>query len=297
MIAAWWLVIGPATAMVYYEPALVGITAWVQPARRPRAFGMLTLLGGLAGAIFIPLTERMVTILGWRPTVRILGLAIAVIAVGVAWRLVPRGAGDHHPGGGEQEVTFRSLARDRRFVFMTAALILTFGPIQGMIATRVDRFSEAGFSLAVVSLWAGAASLISMPGRYAAPVMAGRWNPIRVTAGAVALLAISLAIAVPGNPQWSLVGHFTVFGIAFGAITPLRAMVMTRWYAGENYGAVSGAQWSLITIVAAGGVWALGAARDLVGDYRSPLAVMAGLVAIGAVLVLLSDRTVSGESE
>lgn len=298
VIAAWWLVIGPATAMVYYEPSLVGITAWVPPARRPGAFGMLTVLGGLAGAIYLPLTERMVTVFGWRPTVRMLGLVIALVAVGVAWLIIPAGPGHpQHRRPKGRRITLRSLLSDRRFMFVTLALILTFGPIQGMVAHRVDRFFEAGFSLAVVSLWAGAASLISMPGRYAAPLAAARWNPVKVTSATIGVLAVSLMIAVPGTSSWSMVGHFTVFGVAFGALTPLRAMVMTRWYAGEHYGAISGAQWSAIIIVAAVWVWAVGAARDLLGDYRIPVAAMAAMVALAAILILraeVSERAGTG---
>ncbi len=93
VFAAWWLLIGPATAAVYYEPSMVGIAGWIPPSHHPKAFGALTLIGGLAGAIFIPLSERLVSAFGWRPTVQILGVAILVAGWIAGWFAIPSGRG------------------------------------------------------------------------------------------------------------------------------------------------------------------------------------------------------------
>jgi MFS family permease len=57
VLAAWWFLIGPAGAMTFYEVALVAVDQWCLPQQRPRVLGALTLIGGLAGIVFIPLTE------------------------------------------------------------------------------------------------------------------------------------------------------------------------------------------------------------------------------------------------
>ncbi len=294
VVASWWLVLGPATAMVYYEPALVGIAAWVPAARQPRAFGWLTVLGGLAGAIFIPGTERLVAAFGWRPAVRIFGVAIAVVAVAVAATALPSGTPSRRTAAEPERIPIRTLWQDRRFRRFTLALLLTFGPIQGIVAHRVDRFSEAGFSLAVVSVWAGIASLVSLPGRFVAPLAAARWSPIGVTTLTIGVVAASVAVAAPAPNGLAMGAHFLLFGIAFGALTPLRAVVMTRWYGGPSYGAVSGAQWSIIAILAAFGPLALGAGRDASGDYTTPLVVSAWLVAWAVFLAWRSERVSAG---
>ena len=51
-----------------------------------------------------------------------------------------------------------------------------------------------------------------------------------------------------------------------------------------------GAQWSAVTLVGASGALVMGAARDLVGDYRLPLAVAAGSLAIGAALTMAAGK-------
>ncbi len=291
VVAAWWLLLGPAGAMLYYEPAFVAIGIWVPLHEQQRAFGVLTLLGGLAGGVFIPLVQWLVTSYGWRLTAALLGALIFGVATIVALTVVPAGIQRHKETGPPTErPPFRVLIGDTRFLLFTIALVLTFLPIQGILAHRVDRFSEVGFAATTVALWAGAASFISMPGRYLAPLVAPRVGAARLTALVIGAISLSAAVAVPGDTSFSMVGHFVVFGVAFGALTPLRASVMTEWYGGEHYGAVMGAQWSAVTLVGASGALVMGAARDLVGDYRLPLAVAAGSLAIGAALTLAAGR-------
>ena len=290
VFAAWWLLIGPGTAAVYYEPSMVGIAAWVAPTNQPRAFGALTLLGGLAGAIFIPLTERLVSAFGWRPTVQILGAAILVTALIAARWAIPHGPGRYASQTSPAPTAIRALLSDRRFVYFTLALLLAYLSVQGLVAHRVDRFTEAGFPLSTVAVWAGLASVISMPGRYIAPLLVARIRATVLTAGVFGIMALAILVAVPGSSNVSMIGHFALFGVAFGAITPLRAMVMTRWYAGREYGEISGTQSSVMFFVAAFGATVVGAARDLTGSYVPILLALTVAVALAAVLTIAAGR-------
>lgn len=290
VFAAWWLLIGPATAAVYYEPSMVGIAGWVAPVDQPKAFGVLTLIGGLAGAIFIPLSERLVDAFGWRATVQILGVAILITGWTAALTAIPKGRGRYAHRPSPTPATVRHLLADRRFVYFTLALMLVFLSVQGLLAHRIDRFSEAGFPVALVAVWAGIASIVSMPGRYLAPVMAARIRPTFLTASVFGLLALSILVAVPGSSNRSMVGHFVLFGVAFGAVTPLRAMVMTKWYAGDRYGQVSGTQSFGMFFVAAFGATAVGVARDAAGSYVPALISMTVAVALAAVLTVAAGR-------
>lgn len=290
VLGAWWILIGPATAAIYYEPSMVGIAGWVLPAKQPRAFGALTLIGGLAGAIFIPLTERLVSAFGWRPTVQGLGLLILVTGFVAARWAIPDGPGTQQSRPSGVTARLRDLRTDRRFVLFTVALALAFLSIQGLIAHRVNRFTDAGFPIATVAALAGLASIISMPGRYFAPTLVGRFKATHLAAAIFGMLSLSMLIALPGTSEVSLVGHFVLFGIAFGAITPLRAMVMTAWYSGDKYGQVSGTQTAVMLFVAALGPSAVGATRDTFGSYQPALAAMALAVAASAVLTIWAGR-------
>jgi len=65
-----WLGLGVAQALVLYEPAFVGVTAWIEePRERARALLTITLLGGLASTVFMPLTGALAESVGWRGAV------------------------------------------------------------------------------------------------------------------------------------------------------------------------------------------------------------------------------------
>jgi MFS family permease len=64
VLVAWWALLGPATAMCFYEPAYVAIQQAFAPERRAQAIGALTLMAGLSGPIFTPATGALVDAMG-----------------------------------------------------------------------------------------------------------------------------------------------------------------------------------------------------------------------------------------
>jgi len=98
VVAAWWLLIGPAQAMVYYEPAYVAIDRWSSIDDRAATLATITVIGGLAGIIFIPLTARLVDAVGWRWAVSSMGMLLLVVGTATAIFALPpsgRSASDH----------------------------------------------------------------------------------------------------------------------------------------------------------------------------------------------------------
>ncbi len=65
VILAWALLLGPAMACTFYEPAYVAIDQWFGE-KSATAIGVLTVVAGLSSAIFIPLSQWLVEIGGWR---------------------------------------------------------------------------------------------------------------------------------------------------------------------------------------------------------------------------------------
>ena len=292
VVAAWWLLIGPAQAMIYYEPAYVAIVQWAPDRDRARTLGTITLIGGLAGIVFIPLAARLVTLFGWRSAVLILALLLLIVGGATAAFALPRRRHDAAetatlPGA---ETSTRGLFRDRRFLLYTLALMLILIATQGIIAHRVARFEEVGFSLGTVAMWAAIASALSLPGRWVAPMLADRFGATRVQAAIALIVAISVILMVDGTTAWQMIGHFFLFGLAFGALLPLRAMVMGDWYAGPSYGRIMGTQWTGVVLVAATGPILVGVSRDATGGYRVSTLILTVLYLAAAAAIALSGR-------
>ncbi len=286
VIGASWFLIGPAGAMTFYEPAFVAVDRWFGDAGRLRSLAVLTVVGGLAGPVFLPVTSLLVEALGWRRAAAALGGIL--LLTGAAARLgFPRDeAPSSRSAGG---VGIRRLIVDRRFTRFTAASVLTFAAMQAVLLHRIAVFEESGFAITTVALWAAVAGLLSLPGRYAAPLVSGRVRPVRLNAAANAALAVAVALAIAATAPWRMMGHFVVFGVAFGALLPLRAVVMGSWYSGPGYGSVMGLQWSIIATSAALGPLAVGVGRDATGSYGIPLAFVAGGLLAAAALGMLAE--------
>lgn len=293
VVAVWWLLLGPAQAMIYYEPAYVAIDQWSSsPRERARALATITLVGGLAGIIFIPAAAQLVALVGWRTTVVILGLLLLVVGSGTGLFALPPRADRETPSENAPEVSglTRTLFRDKRFALYTAALVLILLSTQGVIAHRLARFEETGFPLAEVSLWAAVASAMSLPGRWLAPQLAARLGATRVQAVIALVVSVSVLLMVDGGSAWQMVGHFTLFGLAFGALLPLRAMVMGDWYSGPSFGRVMGTQWTVVVLIAATGPVLVGVMRDVTSGYGAPSAVLTVLFLVAAAAILTSGR-------
>lgn len=298
VVTAWWLLIGPAQAMIYYEPAYVAINQWCHARDRARALGTVTLIGGLAGIVFIPLTERVVSLLGWRPAVLVLALTLLTIGGATALFALP-GRGQNlseAAASPEPGISISSVVWGRRFLLYTLALTIIFLATQGILAHRVARFEESGFSLATVALWAGIASAMSLPGRWLAPIFAARYGATRVQAGITLIVALGVLLMVDGTRWWQMIGHFSLFGLAFGALFQLRAMVMTDWYSGPVYGRIMGAQWTAAVLIGASGPALVGVLRDITGDYQAPIVALTMLLLMGMWAILVSARAEQGDA-
>ncbi len=291
VLAAWWLLIGPAGAMTYYEPAFIAVDQWFGARHRARALAVLTVIGGVSGTIFIPLTERLVTWFGWRGAAVALGAILLVVGWVTAFIFVPAGSGEERHGE-PSRFSVRSLFSDRRFVLYTIGMMLSFGTMQSIMTHRVARFEEAGFAVASVAVWAAIASALSLPGRYASPYVAGRRRPTSVHAAGMVALTLALALAVVVGADWQMGAHFILFGLSFGVMLPLRAMVMSSWYSGSAYGRIMGVQWSFAAVIGAAGPAGVGVLRDTTGGYEIPVALLVVAMGVAAIATWMAGLSV-----
>ncbi|WP_166429989.1 MFS transporter [Nesterenkonia sphaerica] len=292
VLCAWWLLIGPGSAMVLFEPAFVALQQWFGRERRNRAAGTLTVLTGLAGPIFIPATTYATDLLGWRITAALLGLSVLLTAsLTVGWAL--RGA--PAPPGAAAGATVDPSSPSRRvrdkgvprgFIPLSIAAALTMAVLEAFNVHRIARFEASGFDPAVVGWWAAAVGLLSLPARFLLPVLANRFDAAKLYITLTVLIMPAVWLAVRGTATWEMHGHFIIFGLLFGAFIPLRAVIMSDWYSGARFGALMGLQAVAIALGRAAGPAVVGWLAETPVGYSGAVALLSALLVVTVLLVV-----------
>ena len=290
--AVWALLLGPAMACVFYEPAYVGIGQWFGE-RQGKPLGLLTLIAGLSVTVFLPLTQWLVGLLGWRGAVLTLGLVLFAV-VGPLSLLVVRDrprpdASDTKldPGGAYAALLGSLRYADRTFWLVTVAFFLGLAATFGMLFHQVAYLQDLGFPPAGVAAAVGISGLASLPARFLLPALGDRVGPPLIIAAVFATLAASALVVFGTSAWWRVYLYVALFGIAFGAVLPMRAVVMSRRFGGALYGRLMGLQYTLLALAMAGGPALAGVLRDLTGTYATAWLGAAALLVLATPPILL----------
>jgi predicted MFS family arabinose efflux permease len=255
-----------------------------------RAVTAVTVLGALAGPIFLPLAAILVESLGWRPAVRILGLTAAA-GMAAAAALTPRGGAS--PEGTERPATLHVLTaswRDRAARWkLIAAPVAALG-YGILIVHHVPIMVAAGLPLTAAAAYAGARGFVQLAGRVVlVPVVRriGSSRAIVLTYLAGAAGVVTLA----GSRVPAIAVAATVLtGVAIGTGPPLDAVFSAEVFDPGALGTLMGVQQLLAGMVMAVGPLAAGIAFDASGSHATTIVLslagfLLGTAAIARVAV------------
>lgn len=266
-------------------------------AHRGRMVGLA--FSGMGVGVFVmgPLSQWLITTMGWRIATALLGTATVTILLPVIYfgardaRLPARARESGHGGAvargrgagsgredapppaqrGVTDPTLRAALATPAFWWLFAAYFLT--PLAVFpVATHSVAFAvDVGFS-PMAAAWAyGAMGLLSTVGRVGFGLAADRvGGPLSATlsfvctaGGALALLSLE-----SGPRAGGLVLFAMLFGLGFGARGPIITAMATDLFGGRRFGVIYGVLNLANGFGAAIGPWFGGAVHDVTGSYR-----------------------------
>ncbi len=254
VLAAWALLVGPAMACTLYEPAYVTIDQWFRGRSTGKAIGVLTLLAGLSAPIFIPLTQGLVENTGWRSAPLVLA-AVLLATVGILAVVLLR---DRLREEARRErlglkETYAALTVSLRYanrVFWLVSISYLLGIVAtfGLLFHQVAYLQKLGLSARTTALATGLVGLVGLPGRLLFPMIGDRVRASLVIAAIFFMLALS-GVLMPGAGErlW-LYLYVGLFGISFGAVLPMRAVIIGHHFGGPLYGRLMGLQATLLAL-------------------------------------------------
>lgn len=306
--------IGIASAMVLYPPAFAVVVAVASPASRTNAILTITLAGGLASSIFLPLTGRLVHSFDWRTTLIFLAGLLAATTIPLHLIAVRRAttkpttttttttatttkptatAATTTTTATAQHATTGSPARvlrDPGFWLLAGAFVLHSAALAVISVHLVLYLISLGHPPARAATLAGLLGLLSVTGRLVTSVSA-RWLPM-ATITAVILFVQGLSISVlpvVGRHVIGAVGCLVLFGLGFGVSSIATPAILLDRYGATGFGTISGMLTTPTTIAKAVGPLAGAGLADALG-YRPLILSVAAACALAAVALAFTQR-------
>ena len=312
-----WVVIGLAMAAVFYDPAFAVITAWFIRLRG-RALLALTISGGLASTIFLPLTDLLTRSLGWREALVVLAIILGVGTIAphllVLRRrpedlgLLPDGelpnlatdrfdaavaAAGNHLRTGDMDV--HGAMRVPAFWWLVVAFVFSTLTTTAVMVHLLAYLTEQGHASDFAALIAGAYGLFSVTGRILITGASRFFSGGRMTVIVFAMQAFAIAVLVAwGAGTVGVLLFIVLFGASTGALTLARATVVADYFGRQSYGAISGTISLFSTLSRAAAPVGAGVGYGLASGYGPVFACLAGTAALATVAMAMAERTRRG---
>jgi MFS family permease len=278
----------------FYAPLTATATQWFR-LNRGLAVALVSAGSGLGTFVMAPFVRWLISLVGWRTAMLVLGDLVWLLVIPLAF--VIRGAPAAAVVSGP--ATARSSAADpglgeifRAPQFWVIALthfaccLAHAGPIFHMVAYATD----LGAGTMTAATIFGVSSLASVVGRIVSGVLADRLGCKRTLVAilAVQVPAIVLYLAVESALSLYMLG--ILFGLAYGGVMPLYALLTREYFGARAMGGAYGAVFALQAVGMGLGMFAGGWFYDHLGGYHW-FFVAAGTVGATAVLLASTLRT------
>jgi MFS family permease len=300
LYAAWSGVIALSMALTLYPVTFTVIANWFVH-RRGSALALLTLLGGLASPIFVPLAGVLVERIGWRETLVAFGLVQLLVALpvhAVFVRRHPEDLGLRPDGGASSAIappatgsSLREAVAVLPFWTLTASFSLGLLAHSVILAHQVPYLIGRGFDPVLAASAAGLLGVASLPGRYLLNRVSERLSPRALLAACYVAQAGGVALLAWAGGPLLVWAYVVLYGAAFGAISHLRASTMADQFGRRAYGAITAASGIPVAVAGSVGPIAAGFIFDRTGSYVPALALTGGVFLLSAVAVALTPES------
>jgi MFS family permease len=237
-----WAGLGLCMAAVLYEPAfaIVG-RAHDHPAARLRALATVTVFGGLASTVFLPVTAFLVRGLGWRAAVGVLGVVLAAstcLTRVVAFRRAPSATA----AAPERRLSTseRLSLRVPGFGFVLVAFSLASFASAAFTANLVPALGEQKISPTTAAVFGGLLGIMQLPGRVLLMHGTLATSPARLVVISLLLQGVGLAAVALAPSVFMVAGGIAVFAIGAGVGTLVRPHLVQTVYGTDAAGSLNG---------------------------------------------------------
>jgi MFS family permease len=281
------ILIGVA-AGAFYAPMMAVASAWIET-QRSLAVSLVSAGMGVAPLTVAPFAGWLIAAYDWRTAMLVIGILSWALLIPASFLVRP--APQAAPAAGTEapavEWTAASAFRTPQFITLALAhfgcCAAHSGPIFHMVSYAMICGIAPMTAVTVYSL----AGLSGLGGRLALGVMADRIGAKPVLVGGLLVQALSVATYLAVGQLGEFYALSVIFGLAYGGVMPLYAVLVREFFGARIMGTVFGAVSAFASLGMALGPWAGGWVFDTFHGYAW-LYVGSFGIGIAAVAVALS---------
>jgi len=275
----------------FYAPMVAVASAWIEQ-HRSLAVALVSAGMGVAPLTVAPSASWLITTYDWRTAMLVIGIAAWALLIPACFlvRPAPHGAGNSAADtkdAPEMEWTAARALRTPQFAALAGAHFACCAAHSGPIFHMVSYAMVCGIApLTAVTVYS-LAGFSGLGGRLLLGALADRLGAKPVLVGGLFVQALSIATYLAVAQLGEFYALSVVFGLAYGGVMPLYAVLVREFFGARIMGTVFGAVSAFASLGMALGPWAGGYVFDTFHGYTW---LHAGSFAIGlaAVVVALS---------
>ena len=296
-----WTVLGVAMSATLYTPVFAVVTRRF-PADFRRAIITMTLLGGLASTVFIPLTAWLISAFGWRAALWWLASLQLLVCVPIHARLLraaPRSVA--HGSASVQPVALRRLLVGAPFLLVGAFVVLFMAVTAALPAHLVSMLRERGMAESWAIAIPASIGVLQVVGRLLLYFFESRFDlhlanrviPALIPLGLLALLLAPLLGT--GSAALALLLLFVVlFGAGNGMLTIVKGTAIAQYVSREHVASLNGALGVPLALARAAAPLLMGVLWQAQVGYRYGLWLLLAMSVLAiAALSLAQNRVLS----
>lgn len=290
-----WVLLGLGMAATLYQPVFAVLTRRFPTSFR-RAIITLTLLAGLASTVFIPLTDWLIRLWGWRAASWVLGAANLALCVPLhAWLL--RGASSSTPrmgalggaGGKAKDLTahLRGAVFRQLGVFMVLLMAVTAAVPPHLVSLLRESELPAAWAIAlpasIGALQVLGRLVLYVGERHLGVHATNRWAPV--------LIPLALATLLAGSGHgWAALLFTLLYGVGNGMLTIVHGTVLAQYVSAAHVGALNGALGLPLALARAAAPLVVGLLWTPAQGYATGLGLLLALATLGVAILWFAQQ-------
>jgi predicted MFS family arabinose efflux permease len=266
--------IGALQAATLYDPVFAVIARRVGAGNARKGIVTLTLWGGFASTVFVPLIQVLMQAFGWRETLVVLALVNILVCAVLYFRTIDPGLDRHemavHDAAGPSEGQVRRALRHPAFWLLAIAFTAYSASMTAFLFHLYPLLKERLFDEVAIGAIIMVIGPAQVAGRLFIMMLSSRASARRLGTVAVALFPLAMALIWAGPSLFpAILLAAALYGAVNGVLTIVRGLAIPEMVSPHAYGALNGILAVPMIIakalapLAAAWLWSIGESYDI----------------------------------